>query len=335
MPDLTTKYLGLKLRTPVIVGSSGLTDSPEKIALLEKYGAGAVVLKSIFEEEILMEYDQLFKEEAPGRYKDDYLDYFDYRIKAVNLENYLDLIIQAKKLVNIPVIASINCSTAQEWTFFAKKMQEAGADALELNVFILPSVLNQSAENIEHTYLEIIQSVRKEIKIPLAVKMSYYFSNLAGMITDLSHCNIAGLVLFNRSYSPDIDIEKLEITSAGVLSSPKDLQFSLRWIAIMANRVKCDLAASTGVHDGKAVVKQLLAGANAVQVVSALYKNGPEYLETMIKELSDWMVHKNYLKISDFRGLLSQERQVNPALFERVQFMKYFSDMDKKKDYKA
>jgi len=332
MPDLTTNYLGLKLQTPIIIGSSGLTDKPEKNAMLEKYGAGAVVLKSIFEEEIMMEYDHLLNEEAPGRYKDDYLDYFDYRIKEVNLENYLNLIIQTKRIVKIPVIASINCSTAHEWAYFAKKIQEAGADALELNIFILPSIMARSAENIEHTYLEIIRSVRKEIKIPLAVKMSYYFSNLAGMITELSHCNIAGLVLFNRSYSPDIDIEKLEITSAGVFSSAKDLPVSLRWIAIMANRVKCDLAASTGVHDGKAVVKQLLAGANAVQVVSALYEKGPEYLENMVKELSEWMVSKNYNRIDEFRGLLSQEKHMNPALFERVQFMKYFSDRDLKKE---
>ena len=330
MPDISTTYLGLKLRSPIIVGSSGLTDKPEKIALLEKYGAGAVVLKSIFEEEILMEYESVLKDEAPGRYKDDYLDYFDYRIKQANIENYLELIIQTRKTVKIPVIASINCSTAHEWTYFAKKIQEAGADALELNIFILPSVLARSAENIEQSYLEIIRTVRNEIKIPLSVKMGYYFSNLAGMIAELSHCNIAGLVLFNRSYSPDIDIDKLEVTSTNVLSTPRDLPVSLRWIAIMANRVKCDLAASTGVHDGKAVIKQLLAGANAVQVVSALYENGPEFLEIMLKELSDWMTTKSYGRIDDFRGLLSQDRQVNPALFERVQFMKYFSDRDKK-----
>jgi dihydroorotate dehydrogenase (fumarate) len=277
-----------------------------------------------------MEFDQILKDEAPGRYKDDYLDYFDYRIKQANIENYLELIVQARKAVKIPVIASINCSTAHEWTYFAKKIQDAGADALELNIFILPSIMARSAENIEQTYLEIIRTVRNEIKIPLSVKMGYYFSNLAGMIAELSHCNIAGLVLFNRSYSPDIDIDKLEVTSANVLSTPRDLPVSLRWIAIMANRVKCDLAASTGVHNGKAVIKQLLAGANAVQVVSALYENGPEYLETMLKDLSDWMALKNYGRIDEFRGLLSQDRQVNPALFERVQFMKYFSDRDKK-----
>jgi dihydroorotate dehydrogenase (fumarate) len=330
MPDITTTYLGLKLQSPIIAGSSGLTDKPEKIANLEKHGAGAVVLKSIFEEEILMEYEHMLSEEAPGRYKDDYLDYFDYRIKEVNLEQYLEMIIQSKRQVKIPVIASINCSTTHEWSYFAKKIEDAGADALELNIFILPSVLAQSAENIEKTYLEIIRSVRNVTRIPIAVKMSSYFSNLAGMISELSHTNINGLVLFNRSYSPDIDIDKMEITSAGVFSAPRDLSLSLRWIAIMANRVKCDLAASTGVHDGNAVVKQLLAGASAVQVVSALYENGPEYLQTMNSELKDWMKKKNYQDIDSFRGLLSQERQVNPALFERVQFMKYFSDRDKK-----
>jgi dihydroorotate dehydrogenase (fumarate) len=328
-PDLSTTYLGLKLKSPIIVGSSGLTDKPEKIAQLEKFGAGAVVLKSIFEEEITMEYEHMLKDEEPKRYKDDYLDYFDYRIKEVNIENYLNLIINARKQAGIPIIASINCNTSKEWTYYAKKIEEAGADALELNIFILPSVMARSAENIESTYIDIIQSVRNQVKLPLAVKMSYYFSNLAGMIAQLSRLNIGGLVLFNRTYSPDIDTERMEITSTNVLSSPRDLSISLRWIAIMANRVKCDLAASTGVHDGQAVIKQLLAGATAVQVVSALYDNGMEYLEKMLDEVKEWMAYKNFDRIDRFRGLLSQEKQVDPALFERVQFMKYFSDRDK------
>lgn len=328
-PDLTTTYLGLKLKSPIIIGSSGLTDTPEKNAELEKHGAGAVVLKSIFEEEITLEHEQILKEESSQRYKDDYLDYFDYRIKETNIDRYLDLIVETKKMVNLPVIASINCNTSHEWSYFAKRIQDAGADALELNIFILPSVIGLSAETIESRYLEIIRNVRNQVKIPIAVKMSHYFSNLAGMIAQLSHTNIGGLVLFNRSYSPDIDIERMEITSSNVLSSPKDLTQSLRWIAIMANRVKCDLAASTGVHDGKAVIKQLLAGATAVQVVSAIYEKGYQQLDMMLWDLAEWMIHKNYENISQFKGLLSQEKQVNPALFERVQFMKYFSDRDK------
>ena len=327
--DLSTKYLGLNLRNPVIVGSSGLTDSADKIADLEKFGAGAVVLKSIFEEEITMEYEKVLSEEAPSRYKDDYLDYFDYKIKEQNLSDYIKLISEAKKKVKIPIIASINCTSSHEWTYFAKKLEEAGADALELNIFILPSTLNKSIDDIDQAYLEIINNVKAIIKIPLAIKISYYFSNLGRAINVLSKTGIQGIVLFNRFYSPDIDLDKMEIVSTNVLSTPQELSTSLRWIGIMANRVKCDLAASTGVHDGKAVAKQLLAGADAVQLVSTLYKNGPEYLQSIIEDLEAWMQEKGFNSINDFRGKLSQEEYLNPALYERVQFMKYFSDRDK------
>jgi dihydroorotate dehydrogenase (fumarate) len=327
--DLSTKYLGLELKNPVIVGSSGLTDSVKKIADLEKFGAGAVVLKSIFEEEISMEYEKVLAEEAPSRYKDDYLDYFDYKIKEQNIKNYIKLIADAKKAVSIPIIASINCTSSHEWTYFAQKIEEAGADALELNIFIMPSTLDKSIEDIDHVYLEIINNVKNLIKIPLAVKISYYFSNLGRAINVLSKTGIDGIVLFNRFYSPDIDIDKMEVISTNVFSTPAELPTSLRWIGIMANRVKCDLAASTGVHDGKAVVKQILAGADAVQMVSTLYANGPEYLKTIITEVEDWMSEKGFETIGDFKGKLSQEQYVEPTLYERVQFMKYFSDRDK------
>jgi len=317
------------LPTPVIVGSSGLTDTAKKIEELEKYGAGAVVIKSIFEEEITMEYEKVLAEEAPSRYKDDYLDYFDYKIKEQNLGNYIKLITDAKKKVKIPVIASINCTSSHEWTYFARKIEEAGADAIELNIFELPSTLEKSLEEIDHDYLEIINDVKNTIKIPLAIKISYYFSNLGRAVRVLSKTGVSGIVMFNRFFSPDIDLDKMEIISTNVFSTPQELPTSLRWIGIMANRVKCDLAASTGVHDGKAVVKQLLAGATAVQMVSALYQNGPEYLKTVIEEIEAWMKEKGHEKIDDFRGMMSQEQYVNPALYERVQFMKYFSDREK------
>lgn len=330
MPDLSTNYLGLKLPSPVIVGSSGLTDNPDKISELERYGAGAVVLKSIFEEEILMEYEEVLREQTASRYKDDFLDYFDMRIKEVNLGQYLDLVSDSKKRVKIPVIGSINCSSTHEWTYFAEKIESAGADALEVNILILPSDSALVAEQIERTHMEIIKAVRNRVKIPVAIKISNYFTNLAGFISQLSHCNIAGLVLFNRFYNPDFDIDKLLLTSTSVFSSPSDLPISLRWIAIMSDKVSCDLAASTGVHDGKAVIKQLLAGATAVQVVSSLYQNGPSYLQTMLSELKGWMAEKGYEQIDEFRGMLSQGKLANPGFFERVQFMKYFSDRDKK-----
>lgn len=327
--DLSTKYLGLELRNPIIVGSSGLTDSVKKIEELEKNGAGAVVLKSIFEEEITMEYEKMLEEEAPSSYRDDYLDYFDYKIKQQNVEKYIRLIGDAKKKVSIPVMASINCTNSHEWTYFAGKVEEAGADALELNIFVLPSTIDKNLDDIDHIYLEIINNVKNTIKIPLAIKISYYFSNLGRAIKVLSKTGVQGIVLFNRFYSPDIDLDKMEIISTNVLSTPQELPIPLRWIGIMANRVSCDLAASTGIHDGKAVVKQLLAGANAVQMVSAIYQNGPQYLKKVISEIEEWMEKKGFSSIDEFRGRLSQEKYVEPTLYERVQFMKYFSDREK------
>ncbi|MCB2220337.1 MAG: dihydroorotate dehydrogenase-like protein [Bacteroidetes bacterium] len=330
MVDLKTNYLGLSLRNPVIVGSSGLTDSAEKIKKLEDNGAGAVVLKSIFEEEITLEYEKIIADEAPKRYKDEFLDYLDYRIKEQNISKYVQLIADAKKAVDIPIIASVNCSSKHEWTNFAKELEDAGADALEVNLFLLPSNLKSTPEENEKLYFEIIERLKERIKIPISLKISYYFSNLALMIKNLSESGIAGLVLFNRFYSPDFDINKMEVTSTNVLSHPDELAISLRWVAIMANRVGCDLAASTGIHDGDAVVKQLLAGARAVQVVSTIYNNGPEKIQNMLKDIKKWMISKNYKTIDDFRGKMSQQEIGNPSVFERVQFMRYFSDRDKR-----
>jgi len=328
MINLQTNYLGLSLKNPIIIGSSGLTDSPEKIQKLADNGAAAVVLKSIFEEEITLEYEKIVSEEASKRYKDEFLDYLDYRIKEENINKYINLGSETKKAVDIPVIASVNCSSKHEWTNFAKEIQAAGADALEVNLFVLPSNLNKTPEENEKLYFDIIEKLKEKIKIPIALKISYYFSNLALMIKKLSESGIQGLVLFNRFYSPDFDIDKLEVSATNVLSHPDELAISLRWMAIMANRVDCDLAASTGVHDGEAVIKQLLAGANAVQVVSTIYNNGPEKIQNMLKDIKKWMISKNYEKIDDFRGKMSQVESGNPSIYERVQFMRYFSDRD-------
>jgi dihydroorotate dehydrogenase (fumarate) len=329
MTDLTTKYLSLTLRNPIIIGSSGLTASVSKMKKLEENGAAAVVLKSIFEEEIMHEYDRIVAEEAPKRYKDEFLDYLDYRIKNENLESYGKLIADSKKALQIPVIASVNCSSKHEWTNFANVIQDAGADALEVNMFFLPTDFNKSAQQTENDYIEIIERLKEKITIPIALKISYYFTNLATVIRNLSMSGVNGLVLFNRYYSPDIDIEKLEISSGNVFSHPDDHALTLRWIAIMSGRVQCDLAASTGIHDGGAVIKQILAGASAVEVVSAIYNKGPERIQNMLKDIKKWMVHHNFESIGAFRGRLSQSKTINPALFERVQFMKYFSDNER------
>lgn len=326
MTNLTTNYMGLTLRNPLIAGSSGMTDNKENILKLEKHGIGAVVLKSLFEEEIIVEkQSNLGRMGSGGFLYPETVEFYEYAEgpKETTME-YLDLIRELKKSSGIPVIASINCITAKQWTYFPKEMESAGADGIELNLFILPSDLNRSAEENEKIYFQIIDEITRQVKIPVAVKISYYFSNLAAMIKRLSETNISGIVLFNRFYSPDFDIDSFDITSGNVLSSPGDLAISLRWIAIMAERVSCDLAASTGVHDGSALIKQILAGAKAVQVTSALYKYGAEYISKMLEDLKTWMEKHRFSSIDQFMGKMSQSKSSDPASYERIQFMKYF-----------
>jgi len=324
MVDLSTEYLGLKLKNPVIAGSSGLTNSVKSIKELEENGAGAVVLKSIFEEEIAFEYEDILKEAESKGYNLDQFDYYDYKIKEDNIDKYTTLINESKKNVSIPVIASVNCVYSHEWLAFASQLEKAGADAIELNMFFLPSDFERTSEEKEKAYFQIIEQVQKAVSLPIALKISYYFSNLGPMIQKLSNTGISGLVLFNRFFSPDFDIDKFEVKSSNLFSTPSDLSISLRWIAIMAARVNCDLAASTGVHDGVALIKQLLAGADAVQVASTLYENGKGRIGEMLKTLEEWMEGKGYGSLSDFKGKMSQAKSSNPAAFERVQFMKYF-----------
>lgn len=332
--DLSTQYLGLELRNPIIVGSSGLTSSVEKIKNAEKAGAAAVVLKSIFEEEVALEYADFMKTAKNFAGDSQYFDYdgrkvpieyYNYVVREENLKKYITLIEESKKTVSIPVIASINCFLQSvEWMSYAKQLEAAGADALELNMFFPPTDFKQNRTDKEGIYFKITEAVTRELSIPTALKISHYFTDLGPMIQRLSQTGIGGLVLFNRYFSPDIDVEKMETTNAFVFSSPSDLTLSLRWIAIMAEKVDCDLVASTGIHDGDAVIKQLLAGADAVQVASCLYKNGVAYLEEMLARLEDWMSRKRFSHIGSFKGKMSQAKSVDPTVYERVQFMRYY-----------
>lgn len=324
MADLSTTYLGLKLKSPIIASSSTLTENIDSIINLANNGAGAVVLRSIFEEEITMESDEFIKEAVEEGYDEGLFDYYDKKVKQENVAKYLELIKNTKEAIDIPVIASINCMSNHEWMYFAKKIQDAGADALELNMFFLPSWKEKSCEENEKLYFDIIEKVLKEITIPVSLKISHYFSNLSSMILKLSQSGIKGLVLFNKFFSPDFDINTEKIVPTYVLSNPQDLAMSLRWVAMMSDKVECDLAASTGVHDGDALIKQLLAGADAVQVASTLYKNGPAQINKMLSELNGWMDKKGYESLNDFRGRMSYGNVKNPALYERVQFMKHF-----------
>ena len=325
MADLTTKFLGLTLRNPLIVGSSGLTDSIEKVKAAEQAGAGAVVLKSLFEEEIIAEMEEAMHRMTSRQFiYPETFDYMDDEPEEDSVRKFLGLIRESKDAVHIPVIASVNCVTSQKWTYFAREIQDAGADALELNLFILPTDFERTAAENEKLYFDIVEEVKKVVNIPILLKVSYYASNLGQMLQKLSGSGIAGLTLFNRFYSPDFNLETYQVVSTNVLSQPSDLSISLRWIAVMADRVNCDLAASTGVHDGESMIKQILAGANAVQVVSALYRHGVEHIGPMLDEMSRWMDHEGYEKLDDFRGKLSQSKSSNPAAYERVQFLKNF-----------
>lgn len=332
--DLRTTYMGLDLKTPIIAGSSGMTGSVEKVKKLEAAGAGAVVLKSIFEEEVRYEYAD-FIEKAGGKYGEakyfDYdgrrspIEYYDYVIREENLKKYISLVEGCKKAVSIPVMASINCFFySVEWLSYAVNLERAGADALELNMFFPPTDFEHSREEKEALYFEITGKVTEAVSIPVALKISPYFTDLGPMIQRLSGTGIQGIVLFNRFFSPDFDIEKMEVKPSFVFSTPAELSLPLRWIAVMANKVDCSLAASTGVHDSESAVKLLLAGADAVQVASCLYKNGPEHIRTILDGVEEWMTRKRIQAVSRFKGRLSQDRSTDPAVYERAQFMRYF-----------
>lgn len=327
MADLSTSYMGLELKNPMIVGSSGLTNSIEKIKDAEENEAGAVVLKSLFEEQILYSIHEAKNESIPSNYPEA-ADYISNYTQTQHVDRYLKLIKEAKSQTSLPVIASINCISDNEWTSFASKIQDAGADALELNVFVLPSDNKRTGADNEKIYFDIIDKILKEVSIPVAIKVSYYFSGLARFITKLSWTGVKGIVLFNRFFSPDIDIDNFRIKATNVYSTEDELPISLRWVAMLSDQIHCDLAASTGVHDSSALIKQLLAGANAVQMSSVLYKKGFSVLPGMKKDLKEWMDKHGFKNIKDFRGKMSFKKAENPAAYERVQFMKHFSGIE-------
>ena len=328
MIDLSTTYMGLELKSPVIVGSSGLTKNIASLEKIEKFGAGAVVLKSLFEEQIRYEIHKVFSHDDMQNAYTEAEDYIKNYARAHTLHEYLDFIQEAKKRVAMPVIASINCVSGTEWPAFAKEIEAAGADALELNVFLLPADVGQEGNAYEKVYFDVIENVKKQISIPIALKVSSHFSGLASMLKKLSWTGIQGLVLFNRFFNPDIDVDKLKVVPSNLYSSPEEISTSLRWIAIMAGKVQCDLCASTGVHNGKGVIKQIMAGAQAVQVCSVLYRNGLSYLESIHQEMKEWMEQNQYQKLAQFSGKMSHLNVDSPAAYHRVQFMKHFAGID-------
>jgi len=320
--DLSTRYMGLELKNPFIIGSCGLTRTIEGVKRCARAGAAAVVLKSIFEEQIAAEVSQLVKESEETLWHPEAAEYITSYGKENAVGAYLELIRQAKQEVEIPIIASVHCVTAGAWTEFVTRVEQAGADAIELNAFVMPSDPRRTGRENEQFYFDVVDAVKGKVAIPLSIKLGFFFSSLMQTLVDLSRTRLDGMVLFNRFYSPDFDIEKLKLVPARIVSGPQEYVRTLRWVSILSGRTDCDIAAATGIHDGKTAVKQLLAGADAVQVVSTLYQNGLDHLAVMIEDVRAWMEHHGFQSIADFKGRLSQGESTNPADYVRVQFMK-------------
>ena len=323
--DLSTNYMGLKLKNPLIASSSGMTDSVEKIKMLYDEGIAAIVLKSIFEEQILREIDSLGVNNMYGTYQDAE-NYVSFYTREHNLNNYIQLIQDAKKEVDIPIIASISCISDNEWVEYAKKIEAAGADGIELNMFILPSDPKLNGREIEQVYFDVVKHIKEQVNIPIALKLGSCFSGMADTMIKLSNTGISSLVLFNRFYTPDIDLDTEKVISSNIYSTPNENGNTLRWISILSKKVDCDLSASTGIHDGKALIKNLLAGANTVQVASVLYKKEISYISEMLKDLENWMISKKYNSLNAIIGKLCYKNIKKPMMYERAQFMKYYSN---------
>jgi dihydroorotate dehydrogenase (fumarate) len=324
MKNISVEYLGLQLKNPLIVSSSGLTDSASKVQRLAEYGAGAVVLKSLFEEQIRFEsglYDK-------NKNVSDSSEYLHSYARNNSVQQYIDLIKESHNRTDIPIIASINCISAGEWLNFAREIEQAGANALELNVFFLPLDKDFKSNEYERIYLDLATKVRTTINIPISIKLSSQFTNILNLVDELAYRNINGVSLFNRFYQPDIDINKLSLSAGEVFSTARDFGQTLRWVSLVSGKIEnIDIAASGGIHDNDTVIKMLLAGAKVVEVCSALYKYGPSHLRKLLTFLPTWMEDHNFNSISEFNGLLNYKNVSEPIVFERSQFIKYFSSL--------
>jgi dihydroorotate dehydrogenase (fumarate) len=324
-PDLGTTWLGLPLRSPLVVGAAlPLSEHLELLQTLQEHGAAAVVLHSLFEEQITQEQLALHWHACQG--EESTGEALSYLPRGAGVhegpDGYLRLIEQARHQLAIPVIASLNGSHPGRWVEMARRIEAAGASALELNIYVLPTDPDLSSIAIELQVEEIVRTVRAEVRLPLAVKLGPFFTNLRAMARRLAAAGADGLVLFNRFYQPDIDIEELELRPNLLLSTPHDLRLPLRWIALLHGREPLDLAASGGVHRGTDVVRLLMAGASATQLVAALLRHGPERLRGIEDELSTWLMEHDYGSLQELRGCMSQQRCADPGEYERAQYLR-------------
>lgn len=322
--DLSTSYLGLDLPHPVVASASPLSETLDGIRRLEDGGAAAIVLFSLFEEQLRQENAALAHLTEIGTESfAESLSYFppaqDY---PVGPEAYLDLIRRARESVDVPIIASLNGATPTGWTEYARLMQQAGAQAIELNIFHLPVDLHLTGREVEQRYVDVVRSVAETVSLPVAVKLSPYFSAVGEMAQRLVEAGAQGLVLFNRFYQPDFDLERMQVAPRLELSSPSEIRLPLLWLAVFFGRIDAALAASTGVETGREVVKYLLAGADAVMTTSALLRHGPGYCRTLVQELHDWLDRRDYVSVRQMQGSMSQRHVADPTAYERANYIR-------------
>jgi dihydroorotate dehydrogenase (fumarate) len=322
--DLSTRYLGMGLKHPIVASASPLTGSIDSLKRLEDAGIAAVVLPSLFEEQIehdemathnLMLYGSELSPEATGFFP-------EQQRYNTGPDRYLALITDAKKALSVPVIASLNGYTPGGWTGMARQLEQAGADAIELNVYFLATKLDDSSAAVESRYIDLVKSVAGQVKVPVAVKVAPYFSAMANMASRMAQAGASGLVLFNRFLQPDIELDELQVAPHLVLSTSDELRLALRWIAILRGRVDASLAATGGAHTPEDVLKLLLAGADCVMVASSLLRSGPAHIEVLVRGVRDWLVERDYSSIEQMKGSLSQQACPDPDAFERSNYMK-------------
>ncbi len=325
MTDITTRYLGMKLKNPLVASSSPLCQDLEKIEQMEEAGLSAVVLHSLFEEQINIESEELNRYLVQGteRFAESLTYFPEMGSYNIGPEEYLDHLSEARDAVEIPVIASLNGVSTGGWVEYAEKMEEAGADALELNAYYIPTDTGMAGNEVEKLYVQLVSEIKSRIAIPVALKLSPYFSSIPNMAWRLgSKEGVDGLVLFNRFYQPDLDVENLEVTPNLVLSTSRELRLRVRWVAILFENIEADMAITGGVHTGRDVVKAIMAGADVAMMTSALLKNGIKHAKVVLESFVDWMEEHGYQSVQDMRGVLSQRAVAEPTAFERANYMK-------------
>ena len=324
MIDLSTRYLGLRLNSPLVVSASPLSQDISGIRRLEDAGASAIVLYSLFEEQLRREAQELEYHLSAGTESfAESLSYLPMRGEFhTGPEGYLDHIRRAKDAVHIPIIASLNGATLGGWTKYAKEMEEAGADAIECNIYSIPADIDVPGVEIEQRYIDILRAVKAAVCIPVAVKLGPFFSNMAHMAKWLEQAGADGLVLFNRFYQPDIDLDELEIRPNVLLSTPQALRLPLTWIGILYGRIRLSLAATSGIHSAADVIKLLLVGSDVTMMCSALLRNGVGHLKDVERDLREWLEYHEYESVNQMQGSMSQLRCSDPSAFERAQYMR-------------